>query len=71
MRIVGIQCDTCTKQSLNGNPSILMDIPAEWFSVFQGKIDGSREGYHFCSVFCLNQWSEKSLIANEPKEVKP
>jgi len=69
MIVTGVQCDVCTKQALNGNPFGTPDLPPEWFTLFQGKISSGSEGYHFCSVRCLNQWSEKLLIASIPVEV--
>ena len=32
------------------------NTPSTWLTLFQGKLDGTSEGWHFCSKICLQRW---------------
>lgn len=57
MRVNGIRCDGCGKEHLF-EPTLIIDrgipyyMPADWFTVFQGKPE-EHEPWAFCSKSCL------------------
>jgi len=68
MRVTGIRCEQCSKLSVYPmevfKPPYEWSIPVEWFSLYQGSLQGS-DAWHFCSRQCLRQWLMEVPVKDE------
>ena len=73
MRVIGFRCDGCGKERLFNQDdlapmsdrlrqiSLFESVPGDWYSVFQGPIDGRKEPLLFCSKECLRHHPLKRM----------
>lgn len=65
MRVIGFRCDGCGKEHLykaedltwiferSRKTTLYEELPEDWYNVFRGPINETREPWVFCSEECL------------------
>ncbi len=75
MRLNGFRCDVCCKEHLLDPTLIIQGIvdalPNDWFWLYQGKYEHSKEPLLFCSVDCLSQWAGKQVAFDREAKQSP